>query len=144
MPDVRQLLASSPLHRVCLLVCSPARAGEDSKPHKWGCIPQAIVVRTTENITEGGWVWVLNKAKEAGISRIYLLVKQDENEFLSEWTKRTLKSGELLVALPDKKRALAWRTYSMSGDAALGVGGAREALQLEDFRAFMAGTRISF
>jgi hypothetical protein len=44
----------------------------------------------------------------------------------------------------DMQVYVAWRTYAMSGDAALGAAGAREALQLDDFQVFMTGTRISF
>ena len=44
----------------------------------------------------------------------------------------------------DMQAYLAWRTYSVGGDAALGAGGAREALRLDDFQAIMAGSRINF
>ncbi len=70
--------------------------------------PQGIVVRTTENVTGGGWVWLLNQAHEAGISRIDLLVKQDEDHFQSPRTGGTLQSGELLVALPGETTAAGW------------------------------------
>ncbi|MGI8821113.1 MAG: polysaccharide deacetylase family protein [Chthoniobacterales bacterium] len=70
--------------------------------------PQGIVVRTTENVTGGGWVWLLNQAHEAGITRIDLLVKQDEDNFKSPRTGGTLQSGELLVALPGEKMAAGW------------------------------------
>ncbi|MGL4397332.1 MAG: family 10 glycosylhydrolase, partial [Hyphomicrobium sp.] len=83
-------------------------AEADAAPSAWGGIPQAIVVRTTENVTEGGWVWLLKQAKDTGITRIYLLVKQDENDYQSARTKRTLKSGELLVALPNETTAEGW------------------------------------
>ncbi|MEP6956095.1 MAG: hypothetical protein ABI883_04665, partial [Chthoniobacterales bacterium] len=70
--------------------------------------PQGIVVRTTENVTSGGWVWLLHQAHEAGITRIDLLVKQDEDNFKSPRTGGTLQSGELLVALPGEKTAAGW------------------------------------
>jgi Polysaccharide deacetylase/Glycosyl hydrolase-like 10 len=60
----------------------------------------AIVVRSTENITEGSWVWLLDTARDAGVVRIYLLMKQDENEYESGRTERTWHSGELLAPLP--------------------------------------------
>lgn len=41
---------------------------EEALPEPWGKVPQAIVVRSTENVTQGGWVWLLNKAKVAGIA----------------------------------------------------------------------------
>jgi len=63
-------------------------------------ISHAIVVRTTENVTKGRWVWLLQEAKAAGISRIDILVKQDEDKFKSKRTGRELQSGELLVSLP--------------------------------------------
>ncbi len=65
-------------------------------------------MRTTENVTHGGWVWLLNQCRDAGISRIDLLVKQDEDNFKSLRTESTLQSGELLVALPDEKTAEGW------------------------------------
>ncbi|MDQ6625914.1 MAG: polysaccharide deacetylase family protein [Verrucomicrobiota bacterium] len=71
-------------------------------------LPQGIVVRTTENVTSGGWVWLLNQAHDAGISRIDLLVKQDEDNFQSPRTGAVLQSGELLVALPGEKTAAGW------------------------------------
>ena len=79
-----------------------------SEEPAWGRVPQAMVVRTTENVTQGGWVWLLNRAKEAGIGRIYLLVKQDENQYVSARTGQTLASGELLVALPGETTAAGW------------------------------------
>ena len=57
----------------------------------------AIVVRTTENVTRGSWVWLLNAACAAGVGSIYLLIKQDENEYESAETERTWRSGELLA-----------------------------------------------
>ena len=79
-----------------------ARAGDVE------ALEHSIVVRTTENVTEGGWVWLLNQAKAAGVSRIELLVKQDENGFVSRRTGETLASGELLVALPGEVTARGW------------------------------------
>ncbi len=67
-----------------------------------------IVVRTTENITEGGWVWLLETARDSGVRRIYLLVKQDENNYVSEKTGRTLKSGELLAPIEGLATAEGW------------------------------------
>lgn len=67
-----------------------------------------IVVRTTENIPEGGWVWLLNTARDSGIRRIYLLVKQDENNYESEKTGRTMKSGELLAPIEGHAAAQGW------------------------------------
>lgn len=93
---------------VLLLPFLPAAAA-GAAPPPFGGVPQSIVVRTTENVTEGGWVWILNKAKETGVSRIYLLVKQDENGFVSKRTGRTLRSGELLVSLPDESTAEGWQ-----------------------------------
>ena len=71
-------------------------------------IQQGIVVRTTENVTAGGWVYLLNECKALGIARIDLLVKQDEDDFHSARTGRSLQSGELLVALPGEKTAAGW------------------------------------
>jgi peptidoglycan/xylan/chitin deacetylase (PgdA/CDA1 family) len=71
-------------------------------------IPQGIVVRTTENVTKGGWVWLLNECQQHGINRIDLLVKQDEDNFKSLRTGQILQSGELLVALPGEKTAVGW------------------------------------
>ncbi len=68
----------------------------------------AIVVRTTENISDGGWVQLLQNAKAAGVSRIDVLVKQDEDYFMSERTGRELQSGELLVRLPGETTAEGW------------------------------------
>ena len=45
--------------------------------------PQGIMVRTTENVTNGGWVWILNQCQQRGITRIDLLMKQDEDNFKS-------------------------------------------------------------
>jgi hypothetical protein len=71
-------------------------------------LPQGIVVRTTENVTEGGWVWLLNQCQAHHIRRIDLLMKQDEDDFHSPRTGRTLQSGELLAALPGEKTAAGW------------------------------------
>jgi hypothetical protein len=68
----------------------------------------AIVVRTTENIPEGSWVWLLDAARDAGVGRIYLLMKQDENQFESERTERTWSSGELLVPVEGRAAAPGW------------------------------------
>jgi Polysaccharide deacetylase/Glycosyl hydrolase-like 10 len=68
----------------------------------------SIVVRTTENITKGNWVWLLNTAHAAGVRRIYLLVKQDENNYASKLTGRTLRSGEMLVPIPGALTAEGW------------------------------------
>ncbi|MDQ2659078.1 MAG: polysaccharide deacetylase family protein [Verrucomicrobiota bacterium] len=75
-------------------------------------IPQGIIVRTTENVTQGGWVYLLNQCQEHGISRIDLLVKQDEDDFKSLRTGQTLQSGELLVSLPGEKTAVGWEDSS--------------------------------
>lgn len=69
---------------------------------------QGIIVRTTENVTNGGWIYLLNQCHERGISRIDLLVKQDEDNFKSPRTGQTLQSGELLVPLPNEKTAVGW------------------------------------
>ena len=69
-------------------------------------------MRTTENVTKGGWVWLLNECQRRGISRIDLLVKQDEDNFKSARTGRVLQSGELLVALPGEKTATGWEDSS--------------------------------
>jgi Polysaccharide deacetylase len=71
-------------------------------------IPQSITVRTTENVTKGGWVWLLKQCEAKGISRVDLLMKQDEDHFHSERTGATLESGELLVPLPGEKTATGW------------------------------------
>jgi hypothetical protein len=68
----------------------------------------SIVVRTTENVTEGSWVWLLNAARDAGVGRIYLLIKQDENGYASAATKRTLRSGELLAPVAGGVTAEGW------------------------------------
>jgi peptidoglycan/xylan/chitin deacetylase (PgdA/CDA1 family) len=71
-------------------------------------IPQGIIVRTTENVTQGGWKWILNQCKDKGVSRVTLLVKQDEDHFISPRTGCTLQSGELLVPLPGEITAKGW------------------------------------
>ncbi len=79
---------------------APAPAG--------AALPLGIVIRTTENVTGGGWLYVLNQCKALGISRVDVLVKQDEDNFHSVRTGQTLQSGELLVALPGEKTAAGW------------------------------------
>jgi hypothetical protein len=69
---------------------------------------QGIIVRTTENVTNGGWIYLLSQCHEHGINRIDLLVKQDEDNFKSARTGQTLQSGELLVPLPNEKTAAGW------------------------------------
>ena len=69
---------------------------------------QGIIVRTTQNVTNGGWIYLLNQCRERGISRIDLLVKQDEDNFKSARTGQTLQSGELLVPLANEKTAAGW------------------------------------
>ncbi len=71
-------------------------------------IGQGIVVRTTENVTKGGWVWILNQCERLGIDRIDLLVKQDEDNFHSQRTGATLQSGDLLLPLSGEKCAPGW------------------------------------
>jgi hypothetical protein len=68
----------------------------------------AIVVRSTENISEGSWVWLLDAARDAGVGRVFLLMKQDENEFESTRTERTWHSGELLAPLPGGNVGEGW------------------------------------
>lgn len=87
---------------------TPVSAEEPSPTPAPTPLPQGIVVRTTENVTSGGWVWLLNQAHDAGITRIDLLVKQDEDNFKSPRTGAVLQSGELLVALPGEKTAAGW------------------------------------
>ena len=78
------------------------------EPPKNPGIGLGIVVRTTENVTSGGWVWLLNQCQALGIHRIDLLVKQDEDHFTSQRTGETLQSGELLVPLPGETTAKGW------------------------------------
>ncbi|MGI9087383.1 MAG: polysaccharide deacetylase family protein, partial [Chthoniobacterales bacterium] len=66
----------------------------------------------TENVTQGGWVWLLHQCQEHGISRIALLVKKDEDDFKSLRTGELLQSSELLVALPNEKTAAGWEDSS--------------------------------
>src|SRR3954454_14581871 len=89
---------------------APAAAATPALPPKLpdAGVPQGIVIRTTENVTKGGWVWLLNECQANGISRIDLLVKQDEDNFKSARTGQVLQSGELLVALPGEKTAVGW------------------------------------
>ena len=75
-------------------------------------VPQGIVVRTSENVTKGGWVWLLNQCETLGIRRIDLLVKQDEDNYASARTRQTLQSGDLLVPLPGEKCAPGWEDAS--------------------------------
>ncbi|WP_299436869.1 polysaccharide deacetylase family protein [uncultured Rhodospira sp.] len=84
---------------------SPLRA---SGPPSGTRADHAIAIRTTETVTEGGWVWILEQAKAAGITRIDVLVKQDEDDYYSQRTDRVLQSGELLVALPGEVTAEGW------------------------------------
>jgi len=78
------------------------------EPPKLPGIGLGIVVRTTENVTDGGWVWILNQCEALGVRRIDLLVKQDEDHFQSARTGKTLESGELLVPLPGETCAAGW------------------------------------
>lgn len=68
----------------------------------------AIAIRTTENVTEGGWVWILEQANAVGIDRIDVLVKQDEDDYRSARTGLLLQSGEFLVPLPGETTAEGW------------------------------------
>ena len=79
-------------------------------------VPQGIVVRTSENVTKGGWVYLLNRCEALGITRIDLLVKQDEDHFHSERTGETLQSGDLLVPLPGEECAKGWEDPSWLHD----------------------------
>jgi Polysaccharide deacetylase/Glycosyl hydrolase-like 10 len=102
---LKTLLASAcfaipPITAPAFARASSAQQSQISKP--------AIVVRTTENVTEGSWVWLLNAARDAGVGRIYLLMKQDENRYESVRTSRTWISGELLAPLPDVAAAEGW------------------------------------
>ncbi len=91
----------------CLAVFTPPLAAGADDPPPAG-VPQGIVVRTTENVTSGGWVYLLKQCQERGLGRIDLLVKQDEDNFHSARTGQTLQSGELLVALPGERTAAGW------------------------------------
>ena len=91
----------------CLLIFCP-HSSRAVGAQQQASTPQGIVVRTTENVTSGGWIYVLNQCAEKGIGRIDLLVKQDEDNFHSERTGKTLQSGELLVALPGERTAAGW------------------------------------
>lgn len=82
----------------------PAARGETpSEPPE-----HIIVIRTTENVTNGRWEWILEQSKALGVTRIDVLVKQDEDNFNSRVTGRTLQSGEMLVALPGETTAEGW------------------------------------
>lgn len=92
----------------CSILCLFADAAP-ARPLAEGPVPyHAIAIRTTENVTEGGWVWILEQAARAGIDRIDVLVKQDEDNYESRRTGRVLQSGELLVALPGETTAEGW------------------------------------
>lgn len=112
-----------------VLACISTLASAEEAVMRFGAVPQSIVVRTTENITEGGWVWLLNKARESGVSRIYLLVKQDENGFVSKRTGRTLRSGELLVNLPGEAASPGWE----NSDWLTGMLAAAKSSRIEVF-----------
>lgn len=73
-----------------------------------GGLAQSIVVRTTENVIQGGWSELVRLCRVHGIARIELLLKQDEDDFYSWHTDRVLQSGELLAALPDERTAAGW------------------------------------
>ncbi len=105
---IAALLASRLLAQVS--VAPGAGAGTSDKFKKLPDlgIPQSIIVRTTENVTRGGWVWLLNECETHGITRVDLLVKQDEDHFHSERTAAMLESGELLVPLAGEKTATGW------------------------------------
>ncbi len=75
-------------------------------------IPQGVVIRTSENVTKGGWIYVLNRCEALGIRRIDLLVKQDEDHFQSPRNGDTLQSGDLLVPLPGEQTAKGWEDAS--------------------------------
>lgn len=93
----------------------PAFAIESNSPSTLVRAP-SIVVRTTEHVTEGGWVWLLDKAREAGVGRIYLLVKQDENNYPSQATGRTLRSGEMLLPVAGGSTAEGWQDPAWLGE----------------------------
>ncbi|MFZ9919695.1 MAG: polysaccharide deacetylase family protein [Terrimicrobiaceae bacterium] len=99
-----------PLLLAALAFAGTARADEPARiePPKNPGIGLGIVVRTTECVTQGGWVWLLNQCEALGVGRIDLLVKQDEDHFRSERTGETLQSGELLVPLPGETTAKGW------------------------------------
>ena len=73
-------------------------------------VPQGIIVRTSENVTRGGWVFLLNECSKKNIRRIDLLVKQDEDHFQSRRTGQSLQSGELFVPLEGEPVAEGWES----------------------------------
>lgn len=85
----------------------PEKVKSGPKPVVPG-IGQGIIVRTTENLTKGGWVWILNQCEALGVQRVDILVKQDEDNFKSARTGEILQSGELLVPLPGEQCAKGW------------------------------------
>ncbi len=87
--------------------------------------PAGIIVRTTENVTGGGWVWLIKQCQALGIRRIDLLVKQEEDQFQSQRTGRTLQSGELLVPLPGEKVAEGWEDPTWLKEMLLAAKAAR-------------------
>ena len=110
----RRRWAGALLRILLLSLCLPCLLhAEDNAipaldPPKDPGIGVGIVVRTTENVTEGGWVWILNQCEALGVKRIDLLVKQDEDHFQSGRTGKTLQSGQLLVPLPGETCAAGW------------------------------------
>ena len=104
VPKMKFFLRASLAFLLFFAINKPADAAATDPPS----LPQGIVVRATENVTGGGWVYLLNQCRELGITRIDLLVKQDEDHFHSGRTGATLESGELLVALPGEKTAAGW------------------------------------
>jgi len=96
-------LAAAMLALVLLAPAPAARAAPTV-----GGLAQSIVVRTTENVIEGGWSELLRLCRTYGIARVELLLKQDEDDFHSWSTHRVLQSGELLVALPGERTAAGW------------------------------------
>lgn len=107
MLDRRQVLAGLSSLAVGSLASSQTLGAQGEKLQTT-VARSAIVVRSTENITEGSWVWLLKSAKESGIGRIYLLMKQDEDNYRSEVTGRTLRSGELLAPVDGGSVAAGW------------------------------------
>ncbi|MDQ6622195.1 MAG: polysaccharide deacetylase family protein [Verrucomicrobiota bacterium] len=87
---------------------SPTPAPAMPPPSPYVVAGAGIIVRTTENVTGGGWLWLLNQCHDRGITRLDLLVKQDEDNFKSPRTGQILQSGELLVPLPNEKTAAGW------------------------------------
>ncbi|MFN0193761.1 MAG: polysaccharide deacetylase family protein [Aestuariivirga sp.] len=106
-PVVNRRTVLGGIGAVAGLAAAPWAHAAGDPPTKLAGAP-AIVVRSTENITEGSWVWLLDTARDAGVGRIYLLVKQDENNYPSEATGRKLRSGELLVPVTGGATAEGW------------------------------------